>query len=157
MGSVVGLLTVMMVLMLGQNRVLFAMARDRLIPSWFSKVDGRTGVPLRITAVTGVVVAVVAAVTPISDLAEMVNIGTLFAFVLVSVGVVVLRRTRPDLPRAFRMPWVPVLPIVSAVLALVLMGFLPGLSWIRLGIWMLLGLAVYFAYGYRKSRLARRG
>ncbi|MEW1958295.1 amino acid permease [Kineococcus sp. NPDC059986] len=153
-GSVVGLLTVMMVLMLGQNRVLFAMARDRLIPSWFSKVDGRTGVPLRITAVTGVVVAVVAAVTPISDLAEMVNIGTLFAFVLVSIGVVVLRRTRPDLPRAFRMPWVPVLPVVSAVLALVLMGFLPGLSWIRLGVWMLLGLAVYFAYGYRRSRLA---
>ncbi|WP_432540589.1 amino acid permease [Kineococcus sp. SYSU DK002] len=155
-GTVAGLLTVMMILMLGQNRVLFAMARDRLVPAWFSKVDDRTGVPVRITAVTGVVVAVVAAVTPISDLAEMVNIGTLFAFVLVSVGVVVLRRTRPDLPRAFRMPWVPVLPVVSAVASFVLMGFLPAQSWVRLGIWMALGLLVYLAYGYRHSRLARR-
>ncbi|WP_432563438.1 amino acid permease [Kineococcus sp. SYSU DK003] len=155
-GTVAGLLTVMMILMLGQNRVLFAMSRDRLIPAWFSKVNERSGVPTRITAVTGVVVAVVAAVTPISELAEMVNIGTLFAFVLVSIGVVVLRRTRPDLPRAFRMPWVPVLPILSAVAALVLMGFLPAISWIRLGIWMAVGVLVYLAYGYRHSRLAKR-
>ena len=155
-GTVAGLLTVMIILMLGQSRVLFAMARDRLIPAWFSKVSERTRVPVRITAITGVVVAVVAAVTPISDLAEMVNIGTLFAFVLVSVGVVVLRRTRPDLPRAFRVPWVPVLPIASALAAVVLMGFLPAVSWVRLGIWMALGLLVYLAYGYRHSRLARR-
>ncbi|WP_166606722.1 amino acid permease [Kineococcus siccus] len=154
-GTVVGLLTVMMILMLGQNRVLFAMSRDRLIPGWFSLVDDRTGVPVRITAITGAVVAVVAAFTPISDLAEMVNIGTLFAFVLVSIGVIVLRRTRPDLPRAFRMPLVPVLPIISAVAAFVLMGFLPGQSWVRLGIWMGIGLVVYLAYGYRTSRLAR--
>ena len=154
-GTVAGLLTVMMILMLGQNRVLFAMARDRLIPAWFSKVSQRRGVPVRTTVVTGVVVAVVAAVAPAADLAEMVNIGTLFAFVLVSIGVIVLRRTRPDLPRAFRMPGVPVLPVVSAVAAVVLMGFLPGISWIRLGIWMALGLVVYAAYGYRHSRLAR--
>ncbi|WP_328296055.1 amino acid permease [Kineococcus sp. NBC_00420] len=154
-GTVAGLLTVMMILMLGQNRVLFAMARDRLIPAWFSQVSPRRGVPVRTTVVTGVVVAVVAALTPISDLAEMVNIGTLFAFVLVSIGVIVLRRTRPDLPRAFRMPGVPVLPVVSAVAAVVLMGFLPGISWVRLGIWMVLGLLVYAAYGYRHSRLAR--
>jgi APA family basic amino acid/polyamine antiporter len=153
-GTVAGLLTVMMILMLGQNRVLFAMARDRLIPGWFSTVSERRGVPVRTTVVTGVVVAVVAALTPISDLAEMVNIGTLFAFVLVSIGVIVLRRTRPDLPRAFRMPGVPVLPVVSAVAAVVLMGFLPGISWVRLGIWMALGLVVYAAYGYRHSRLA---
>ncbi|NIZ93306.1 amino acid permease [Kineococcus rubinsiae] len=153
-GTVVGLLTVMMILMLGQNRVLFAMSRDRLIPGWFSLVNDRTGVPVRITAITGAVVAVVAAFTPISDLAEMVNIGTLFAFVLVSIGVIVLRRTRPDLPRAFRMPLVPVLPIISAVAAFVLMGFLPGQSWVRLGVWMVIGLVVYLAYGYRKSRLA---
>jgi APA family basic amino acid/polyamine antiporter len=118
-------------------------------------VSERRGVPVRTTVVTGVVVAVVAALTPISDLAEMVNIGTLFAFVLVSIGVIVLRRTRPDLPRAFRMPGVPVLPVVSAVAAVVLMGFLPGISWVRLGIWMALGLVVYAAYGYRHSRLAR--
>jgi APA family basic amino acid/polyamine antiporter len=154
-GTVAGLLTVMMILMLGQNRVLFAMSRDRLLPTGFAAVSERSGVPMRITITTGVVVAVVAAFFPISDLAEMVNIGTLFAFALVSVGVIVLRRTRPDLPRAFRMPGVPVLPIVSAVAALVLMGFLPGLSWIRLGIWMAVGLIVYFAYGYRHSRLAR--
>ncbi|GAB3599828.1 amino acid permease [Kineococcus gypseus] len=155
-GTVVGLLTVMMILMLGQNRVLFAMARDRLIPGWFARVSETRGVPVRITVITGAVVAVVAALTPISDLAEMVNIGTLFAFVLVSVGVVVLRRERPDLPRAFRVPLSPVLPILSALAAVALMGFLPALSWIRLGIWMAVGVLVYFAYGYRRSRLGER-
>ena len=154
-GTVAGLLTVMMILMLGQNRVLFAMSRDRLIPGWFAKVSEERGVPVRITVITGVVVAVVAALTPISDLAEMVNIGTLFAFVLVSVGVVVLRRKRPDLHRAFRVPFSPVLPILSAVASLVLMGFLPGLSWVRLGIWMAIGVVVYFLYGHRRSRLAQ--
>ncbi|WP_459642432.1 amino acid permease [Kineococcus sp. NUM-3379] len=153
-GSVVGLLTVMMILMLGQNRVLFAMSRDGLIPGWFSQVSERTGVPVRTTVVTGVVVAAVAALVPLGDLAEMVNIGTLFAFVLVSVGVVVLRRTRPDLPRAFRMPGVPVLPVLSALAAVALMGFLPAHTWVRLGIWMALGLLVYALYGYRRSRLA---
>ncbi|WP_432574997.1 amino acid permease [Kineococcus sp. SYSU DK005] len=154
-GTVAGLLTVMMILMLGQNRVLFAMSRDRLIPGWFAKVSEERGVPVRITVITGAVVAVVAAFTPISDLAEMVNIGTLFAFVLVSVGVVVLRRKRPDLHRAFRVPLSPVLPILSAVASLVLMGFLPGLSWVRLGIWMAIGVVVYFLYGHRRSRLAQ--
>ncbi len=156
-GSVVGLLTVMMILMLGQNRVLFAMSRDGLIPPWFSRVSERSGVPVRITAVTGVVVAVVAALVPIGDLAHMVNIGTLFAFVLVSIGVIVLRRNRPDLPRAFRMPGVPVLPVLAAVLSIALMGFLPLDSWIRLGIWMAIGMVVYLAYGYRRSRLADPG
>ncbi|NAZ74986.1 amino acid permease [Kineococcus sp. T13] len=155
-GTVVGLLTVMMILMLGQNRVLFAMSRDRLIPPWFSRVDERTGVPRRITVVTGVVVAFVAAFVPIGELAQMVNIGTLFAFVLVSIGVLVLRRSRPDLPRAFRMPGVPVLPVLSAVASVVLMGFLPAVSWERLGIWMAIGLVVYLVYGHRRSRLAGR-
>ncbi|NAZ87779.1 amino acid permease [Kineococcus indalonis] len=154
-GTVAGLLTVMMILMLGQNRVLFAMSRDRLIPHWFAKVSEERGVPVRITVITGAAVAVVAAFTPISDLAEMVNIGTLFAFVLVSVGVVVLRRKRPDLHRSFRVPFSPVLPLLSAVASLVLMGFLPGLSWVRLGIWMAVGVVVYFLYGHRRSRLAQ--
>ncbi|GAA4992060.1 amino acid permease [Kineococcus glutinatus] len=155
-GSVAGLLTVMMILMLGQTRVLFAMGRDGLLPGWFSAVSERRGVPVRTTVTTGAVVAVVAALVPLGELAEMVNIGTLFAFVLVSVGVLVLRRRRPDLPRAFRMPGVPVLPVLSALASLALMGFLPAVTWVRLAVWMAVGLLVYLAYGYRRSHLAGR-
>ena len=153
-GALAGLTTVMMILMLGQSRVFFAMSRDRLLPPVFSQVSPRTGTPVRVTVTTGVVVAVIAALVPLSELAELVNIGTLFAFVLVAVGVLVLRRTRPDLDRAFRTPWVPVLPIVSALASLYLMLNLPGLTWLRFVIWMVVGLVVYAGYGVRRSRLA---
>jgi APA family basic amino acid/polyamine antiporter len=153
-GALAGLTTVMMILLLGQSRVFFAMSRDRLLPPVFSKVSERFGTPYRTTIVTGVVVAAMAALIPLSELAELVNIGTLFAFVLVSIGVLVLRRTRPDLPRAFRCPGVPVVPILSALAALYLMLNLPAATWIRFGVWMALGFVVYFAYGARRSRLA---
>ena len=102
------------------------------------------------------VVAVTATVFPIDKLEEMVNIGTLFAFVLVSAGVIVLRRTRPDLQRGFRVPWVPVLPILAIIACLWLMLNLTGLTWIRFGIWMAIGVVVYFLYGRRHSILANR-
>ena len=99
------------------------------------------------------VVALAAGLTPIGTLGNLVSIGTLMAFVIVSIGVIVLRRTRPDLPRPFRMPFVPVLPILSAIISLLLMMSLPWTTWERLIIWMVIGVAVYFAYGYRRSRL----
>jgi APA family basic amino acid/polyamine antiporter len=153
-GALAGLTTVMMILLLGQSRVFFAMSRDRLLPPVFSAVSERFGTPYRTTLVTGVAVAVMAALIPLSELAELVNIGTLFAFVLVSIGVIVLRRTRPDLPRAFRCPGVPYVPILAALESLYLMLNLPADTWIRFGIWMAIGFVVYFAYGARHSRLA---
>ncbi|TRW80516.1 amino acid permease [Mycolicibacterium sp. 018/SC-01/001] len=155
-GALAGLTTVVIVLVLGQTRVLFAMSRDGLLPRTLAKT-GKHGTPVRITLLVGVVVAITATVFPIGKLEEMVNIGTLFAFVLVSAGVLVLRRTRPDLKRGFRTPWVPVLPILSIIACVWLMLNLTGLTWIRFLIWMALGVVVYFLYGRRHSLVARRG
>jgi APA family basic amino acid/polyamine antiporter len=157
LGALAGLTTVMMILMLGQSRVFFAMSRDRLLPPVFSRVSPRTGTPVRVTITTGVVVALIAAFVPLSELAELVNIGTLFAFILVAIGVLVLRRTRPDLPRSFRTPWVPVLPIVSVIASVYLMLNLPAATWIRFFVWLVIGLVVYLAYGVRNSRLVADG
>jgi APA family basic amino acid/polyamine antiporter len=156
-GALAGLTSVVMILMLGQSRVLFAMSRDRLLPRGLAAVHPRYGTPYKITLITGVVVAVLAGVVPLSTLAELVNIGTLFAFVLVSIGVIILRRTRPDLPRSFRVPWVPVLPIVSALACLYLMLNLPGETWLRFLAWMVIGVAIYFVYGRRHSRFTTPG
>jgi APA family basic amino acid/polyamine antiporter len=130
------------------------MARDHLLPAVFAEVSPRTHVPVRTTIATGVVVAAIAALVPLSTLAELVNIGTLFAFVLVACAVIVLRRSRPDLPRAFRCPGVPVVPVVSVLVSFYLMLNLPAATWIRFVIWMAIGLVVYGLYGYRHSRLA---
>jgi basic amino acid/polyamine antiporter, APA family len=155
-GALAGLTSVVMILMLGQSRVLFAMSRDRLLPAGLAKVHPRYGTPYRITLITGVCVAVLAGIVPLEELAALVNIGTLFAFLLVSIGVLILRRTRPDLPRSFRVPWSPVLPVLSALACLLLMLNLPILSWERFGIWMGAGLVVYFLYGFWRSRLRGR-
>jgi APA family basic amino acid/polyamine antiporter len=152
-GALLGLTTVMMILLLGQSRVFFAMGRDRLLPAGFATVSERFGTPIRTTMTTGVVVAVISTFVPLSELAELVNIGTLFAFILVAIGVLVLRRTRPDLPRAFRCPGVPVVPILAALASFYLMLNLPAGTWIRFVVWMAAGLIVYFAYGARHSRL----
>jgi basic amino acid/polyamine antiporter, APA family len=157
LGALAGLTSVVMILMLGQSRVLFAMSRDHLLPPTFAAVHPRYGTPYKITIFTGVFVAVLAAVVPLEELAELVNIGTLFAFVLVSIGVWVLRRTRPELPRSFRVPMVQVLPWVSAAACLWLMVNLPGDTWARFIGWMVLGIGIYFAYGRRRSRLAAGG
>ncbi|MEU8826560.1 amino acid permease [Streptomyces sp. NPDC048636] len=152
-GAAVGLTTVCMILLLGQSRVFFAMSRDGLLPRVFSKVHPRFATPYRSTILLGVVIAIVAGFTSISELAALVNIGTLFAFVVVALGVVILRRTRPDLPRAFRTPWVPVLPLVSVAASLWLMLNLPAETWVRFGAWMVIGFVVYFLYGRRHSRM----
>jgi basic amino acid/polyamine antiporter, APA family len=153
-GALVGLTTVMMIMILGQSRVFFAMSRDRLLPGYFSKVNKRTGTPLRATMTTGVVVAVISTFIPLAELAELVNIGTLFAFILVAIGVLVLRRRRPDLARPFRCPWVPVVPILAILTSFYLMLNLPAMTWERFGYWMAIGLVIYFAYGAWHSRLA---
>jgi APA family basic amino acid/polyamine antiporter len=140
--------------MLGQTRVGFAMARDGLLPRGLAKVHPRFGTPYIFTAITGVAVAAIAGFVPLTTLAELVNIGTLFAFILVSVGVVILRRTRPDLPRVFRVPAAPVVATLAVLLCVYLMLNLTGGTWLRFLIWMVIGLIVYFTYGMRHSRLA---
>jgi APA family basic amino acid/polyamine antiporter len=152
-GALIGLTTVMMILLLGQSRVFFAMSRDRLLPPVFAKVSPRFGTPVRTSILTGVAVAIISTFVPLTELAELVNIGTLFAFVLVSIGVLVLRRTRPDLERKFRTPAVPVVPVLAVLCAVYLMLNLPGETWLRFLIWMVIGFVVYFLYGARKSRL----
>lgn len=157
LGALAGLTTVIMVLLLGLSRIVFALSRDGLLPRWLSKTTEHSKTPARIQVIAGTVVALVAAFTDVGLLEEMINIGTLSAFVLVSIGVVVLRRTRPDLPRGFRVPWSPVLPILSAVACLWLMLNLTTLTWVRFVVWLVIGVVVYLAYGRRHSRLAGGG
>ncbi|GAA2587072.1 amino acid permease [Actinomadura fulvescens] len=152
-GAVVGLTTVVLILLLGQSRVFFAMSRDGLLPPWLSAVHPRFGTPYRSTVIMGVIVAALAGFIPLAKLAELVNIGTLFAFLIVSVGVVILRRTRPELPRAFRTPMVPLIPILSVLACLFVMLNLPVDTWLRFLAWMALGVLVYFGYSRRNSRL----
>ncbi|MFG2002769.1 amino acid permease [Spirillospora sp. NPDC048911] len=152
-GAVVGLTTVVLILLLGQSRVFFAMSRDGLMPPWLSAVHPRYGTPYRSTVIMGAIVAALAGFIPLSKLAELVNIGTLFAFMVVSIGVVILRRTRPDLPRAFRTPMVPLIPILSVLACLFVMLNLPVDTWLRFLAWMVLGIVIYFGYGRRHSRL----
>ncbi|MFC5748760.1 amino acid permease [Actinomadura rugatobispora] len=152
-GAVAGLTTVVLILLLGQSRVFFAMSRDGLLPQWLSAVHPRFGTPYRSTILMGVIAAVLAGFIPLAALAELVNIGTLFAFVVVSIAVVVLRRTRPDLHRAFRTPLVPLVPALSVLACLFVMLNLPVETWLRFLVWMAIGFLIYFAYGRRKSRL----
>lgn len=154
-GAAVGLTTVCMILLLGQTRVFFAMSRDGLLPRFFSHVHPRFKTPHRPTILLGVLIAILAGFTPLSELAELVNIGTLFAFVVVAIGVIILRRSRPDLHRAFRTPWVPFIPILSVCASLWLMLNLPAETWLRFAIWMAAGFVVYFVYGRSHSRLGR--
>ncbi|WP_459549358.1 amino acid permease [Nocardia sp. X0981] len=153
-GALAGLTTVVMVMLLGQTRVLFAMSRDGLTPRRLAQTGDR-GTPVRITVIVGVVCAILAGFVEFGTLEEMVNIGTLFAFLLVSIGVVVLRRTRPDLPRGFRVPLVPLVPILAVLACLWLMVNLSVETWLRFVVWMALGLVMYFAYGRRHSLLGR--
>ncbi|MBP2366017.1 amino acid permease [Pseudonocardia parietis] len=152
-GILIGLTVVIMTLMLGQTRVAFAMSRDHLLPPTLGKVHPKFRTPYKLTIITGVVAAGLSGFLELTELANLVNIGTLAAFVLVSIGVIVLRRTRPDLKRTFRVPLMPVLPIVSAILCFAVALFLPGSTWLRFIAWMILGTVVYYFYGRKHSRL----
>jgi len=154
-GIVLGLTSVLMVLLLGLTRIVFAMSRDGLLPRSLSRTSRRFGTPARLQVGAGVVVAVIAGLSQVDLLEEMINIGTLSAFVLVSFGVPILRRRRPDLARGFRVPWSPVVPILAGVACLWLMVNLTTLTWLRFLVWLAVGAVVYAAYGYRHSRLGR--
>jgi APA family basic amino acid/polyamine antiporter len=155
-GIIAGLSSTMVVQMMAQPRIFMAMANDGLLPAWAGKIHPRFRTPHFTTILTGVTVALASGFTPIGVLGRLVSIGTLFAFVLVSIGVLVLRRTQPALPRPFRTPWVPVVPVASAIVSFLLMLSLPRDTWERLVIWMAVGILLYFAYGRRHSRLAGR-
>ncbi len=155
-GAVAGITSVLVVMMLGQIRVFFAMSRDRLLGPWLSAVHPRFGTPHHATIVTGVGVAILSALIPIGDAADMTNIGTLFAFVLVCIGVIILRYTKPHLARPFRLPFMPLVPILGLTACLGLMCFLPWLTWMRFGVWTIIGILVYASYGLRHSKLAEQ-
>ena len=152
-----GLFSTMVVNLIGQTRIFYSMSRDGLLPSIFGRVHPRFATPYLSTILTGVVIAFVAGLTPISALGQLVSIGTLLAFVLVSLGVIVLRRTSPDWPRPFRTPAVPFVPLAGAAVCLTQMVGLPGVTWIRLFIWLAVGLVVYFGYGRLRTTERRAG
>jgi APA family basic amino acid/polyamine antiporter len=152
-GAMAGITSVLLVLLLAQPRILFAMSRDGLLPQRLARVHPRFGTPHVTTIATGLIVAAAAAFTPIDVSSELSSIGTLFAFIVVCAGVIVLRYTRPELPRPFRTPLFPVLPAAGIVACAVLMANLPWTAWERLVIWLAIGLLVYFAYGRRRSKL----
>jgi APA family basic amino acid/polyamine antiporter len=155
--AVAGLTSVILVDLVTVSRIGFAMGRDGLLPPAVAKVSPRTGTPVRLTLIYAAAVFVLASFVKLSTLADLVSIGTLFAFVLVSLAVPVLRRKRPQLHRPFRVPLSPVLPVVSALACLYLMLNLSVATWIRLAVWLAVGLAIYAGYGYRHSRLRRAG
>ncbi|MGO4957893.1 amino acid permease [Luteococcus sp. Sow4_B9] len=153
-GAVVGLFTVVLTMIIGCSRLVFAMCRDNLLPMRLATVHPTRRTPTKIIAILTAVIALLAGFTPIGTLEEMVNIGTLSAFILVSIGIPVMRRTHPDLPRPFKVPFSPVLPILSAVICILLTLNLAVETWARFIVWLAIGLAVYFGYGHRHSRLA---
>jgi len=155
LGAIAGLSSVMVVMMLAQPRIFYSMAKDGLLPPFAKAIHPRFRTPHITSIITGVVVALAAGVTPIGALGELVSIGTLGAFVIVSLGIIFLRSRRPDLIAPFRTPWVPVLPAVSALVSFALMYSLPAETWWRLVIWMAIGLVIYFAYGYSHSELRK--
>jgi APA family basic amino acid/polyamine antiporter len=156
LGAVVAMGSVLLVFQLGQPRIFFSMARDGLLPPVLAKVHPKYKTPYVGTILTGVFVAGFAAFANIAEVVDLTNIGTLFAFVLVSAGVIFLRRIDPERPRPFRVPWVPLTPLISIVACVYLMVQLPGITWIRFGIWLVVGLVIYFTYGYTHSTLRRR-
>lgn len=152
--AIAGLTSVILVDIVAMGRIGFALCRDGLLPPAVGKIHPKYGTPARLTIGTTIVVAVVAALVPIDTLAEMVSIGTLFAFLVVAIAVIVLRRTKPKMERPFRTPSVPWLPLLSAVSCLGLMASLATETWLRFLVWLALGLAIYFLYGRKHSRLA---
>jgi APA family basic amino acid/polyamine antiporter len=152
-GSVVAHTAVLLVFQLGQPRIFFSMARDGLLPASFARVHPRYRTPHVTTIFTGVAVGVCAMFTSIDEMVDLTNIGTLFAFILVCVGILILRKRDPGRPRAFRTPWVPVVPLLGVISCAYLMLGLPWITWIRFALWLIVGLIVYYSYGFRRSGL----
>jgi len=146
---------VLLVFQLGQPRILMSMSRDGLLGPWFRKIHPKYRTPHVTTILTGVFVAFFAAIANIDEIVQLTNIGTLFAFVLVCIGIMILRVREPHLPRKFKVPFVPVVPILGIGMCVALMGGLPLLTWIRFVLWLAVGLVIYFLYGVRRSRLAQ--
>jgi APA family basic amino acid/polyamine antiporter len=154
-GALVAITSVILSVLYGQTRIVFAMARDGLVPRALAKVNPRTGTPVLLTLIFGFGIAFLAALVPLQEIVELVNIGTLFAFLIVNIGVIILRRTNPEMPRPFRVPFSPIFPLIGAALCIYLMTRLPGSTWLRFFIWLALGFLVYAVYGYRHSMLRR--
>lgn len=157
LGAILGMTTVILVMTYGQTRVIFAMSRDGLLPERLSSVHPVHATPYFATWTVGIVFAAIAAFVPLNVLAELINIGTLAAFTLISVAVLVLRKTRPELPRAFRCPGVPVVPLLSVGFCLFLMAHLQALTWIAFLVWLVVGLVIYFGYARRNAVLHNHG
>jgi len=154
-GAIIGMVSTLLVTLYGQIRIFMVMARDGLLPPAFAKIHPKHRTPHICTWITGVATALIAGLFPLPMIINLCNIGTLFAFVLVSVGVVLLRKTRPEVERKFRTPGVPFTPLITVVFCFYLMASLPGVTWVRFGAWLLAGLAIYFMYGFRHSKLQK--
>ncbi|MEF2968267.1 amino acid permease [Paenibacillus sp. M1] len=154
LGAIVGITTVLFVLLFGQTRLFYAIGRDGLLPEKLSRLHPKTGAPSVSTWVTGSVVAVFAGLIPLDRLADLVSIGTLFAFISVSIGIIILRKTRPDLQRSFKVPLVPWIPLIAVLTCGYLLISLPGITWIAFLVWMAIGLIVYFTYSHKHSHLS---
>jgi APA family basic amino acid/polyamine antiporter len=156
-GAVVSMSAVLLVFQYGQPRIFFSMSRDGLLPEYFARVHKKFRTPYVTTIWTGIIVAAISAIANINEIVELTNIGTLFAFVLVCIGIIVLRRREPNRRRAFRTPFVPLVPLLGIASCLYLMAGLPQVTWIRFGVWLLVGLVLYVSFGYRRSRLRDTG
>ncbi|MDP4268431.1 MAG: amino acid permease, partial [Bacteroidota bacterium] len=156
-GAVCGITSVLLVMMFGQTRVFFAMSRDGLLPKVFGSVHERFGTPAKSTLMVGTITAALAGFTTISEVAELTNIGTLAAFVIVSAAVIALRIRRPDLKRPFKCPWVPIVPALAIVFCLYLIIVLPHITQLRFIIWLAVGLVIYFLYSRNHSTLNKAG
>ena len=153
--TLAGLTSVILVSLLGQPRIFFAMAKDGLLPATFAKIHPKYGTPHVTTWITGIACAVISGLFPLNLLGELISIGTLLAFSLVCAGVLALRRTQPNLPRPFRTPWVPLVPVLGILICVAQMFALPSITWLNLTIWLALGFAVYFGYSRKHSKLAK--
>jgi APA family basic amino acid/polyamine antiporter len=141
------------VLYYGLTRIIFAMSRDGLLSPFFCTVNPATQTPVRVIVICGVIMALIAGFMPLGDLAELVNIGTLAAFVIVCFGVIVLRITQPEIKRPFRTPFSPLFPVLGMISCAALMAFLPALTWLRFFVWLVLGLIIYFGYSKHHSKI----
>jgi APA family basic amino acid/polyamine antiporter len=155
-GAIVGMISSLLVTIYGQVRIFMVMARDGLIPKSFANVSQKHGTPAKCTIITGALTAAIGGFLPLTVLMDLCNIGTLSAFIVVSIGVIVLRKTMPNIERKFKCPGVPFTPILTVFFCFYLMYSLPGVTWIRFGIWTIVGIAIYFLYGMRHSTLNKQ-